>query len=312
MGSDGSEPGTGGVQVVFVGGYGRSGTTLLEKLLARGRHVFALGELCHIWRRSLLEDQLCGCGAPFSRCRFWSEALAEAWPETRPPARELEQIKRHLVRFRRLPYLLNPQRLSDRARRDYDVYRSAVGSLLGAVSRTSGAPVLVDSSKDPAHGAMLLSLPGVTVTYVHMVRDSRAVAYSWSRQRRRPEVTDRVEFMPRYSTGRSSLEWCLYNLATARVARFASHRLLVRYEDLVARPQEELAALLKHTAADLAAAADETSYHSVSGNPMRLAQGPPHLRLDDEWRRSMRPMQKLAATSLTGWLLRSYGYRLRW
>src|SRR5205085_9040571 len=58
-------------RVVFLAGLGRSGTTLLERALAELPGVQALGEVNHLWRRSLVDDELCGCGEPFSRCPHW-------------------------------------------------------------------------------------------------------------------------------------------------------------------------------------------------------------------------------------------------
>ncbi len=58
--------------IVFIGAVGRSGTTLLERTLATGHGVVALGEMVHVWHRGLEQDEPCGCGEPFSECPFWS------------------------------------------------------------------------------------------------------------------------------------------------------------------------------------------------------------------------------------------------
>ena len=50
------------VPVLFLGGLGRSGTTLLERLLGQLSGVSPLGEVVHLWQRDLVDDERCGCG----------------------------------------------------------------------------------------------------------------------------------------------------------------------------------------------------------------------------------------------------------
>jgi len=49
---------------------------------------------------------------------------------------------------------------------------------------STGARVIVDSSKVPTGGAALFQMAGITPAVVHLVRDPRAVAYSWRRPKR--------------------------------------------------------------------------------------------------------------------------------
>ena len=39
----------------------------------------SFGELRHIWERSFLGNQLCGCGRPFRQCPFWTEVAEVAF-----------------------------------------------------------------------------------------------------------------------------------------------------------------------------------------------------------------------------------------
>ncbi|GHE40968.1 sulfotransferase [Streptosporangium violaceochromogenes] len=66
-------------RVVFLGGLGRSGTTLLERLLGEVPGVAPLGEVVHLWARGVLADEPCGCREPFGRCPFWREVGERAF-----------------------------------------------------------------------------------------------------------------------------------------------------------------------------------------------------------------------------------------
>ena len=55
-------------RVLFLGGLGRSGTTLIERVLGELPGVCALGEVVHLWQRDIRDDERCGCGVRFSGC----------------------------------------------------------------------------------------------------------------------------------------------------------------------------------------------------------------------------------------------------
>src|SRR5690606_8994182 len=44
-------------RLVFVGGIGRSGSTLIERLLGELPGVCSMGEVVHMWRRALVDDE---------------------------------------------------------------------------------------------------------------------------------------------------------------------------------------------------------------------------------------------------------------
>src|SRR6266705_3371373 len=68
-----------GLRVLYIGGWGRSGSTLLDRMLGQVPGFFALGEVREIWQSGLRENRLCGCGASFRECPFWTRVGAEAF-----------------------------------------------------------------------------------------------------------------------------------------------------------------------------------------------------------------------------------------
>ena len=176
------------LSVVFIGGLGRSGSTLLDRLLGQQPGCVAVGEIGLIWRSGLAEDRLCGCGTPLRSCAVWESVARRGVRRVRrAPAATVRCLARFLgspPALRRAP----PPDLVRSARRRVQRWPSTVtisrvcSALLQAVT---GCRVVVDSSKTPAHLAALLTLPGIDVHVVHLVRDSRAVAYSWRQRRRR-------------------------------------------------------------------------------------------------------------------------------
>ena len=69
-----------GLRVVYIGGYTRSGSTLLDRLLGATPGAVSVGELRHLWSMGFIEDRFCGCGEPFSACPFWRRVVGDAFP----------------------------------------------------------------------------------------------------------------------------------------------------------------------------------------------------------------------------------------
>ncbi|MGH3601953.1 MAG: sulfotransferase, partial [Pseudonocardiaceae bacterium] len=278
--------------VLYLGGLGRSGTTLLERMLAELPGVCSLGEVVHLWQRGLSEDERCGCGQPFSRCPFWTrvgEVAYGGWSQVdRDRVRALQQA---IDRTRRIPQLAFAA--SDSAvGRQCAEYAGYYRRLYAAAAEVSGAPVVVDSSKNASLAFCLRQPRTIDLRVLHMVRDSRGVAYSWTKRVRRPERVDDT-FMKQYSPWSAALLWDAHNLSFDLLRRLGTPTLLVRYEELLTGPKRGLAEMARFAGVPV----DEDSFgflhdhgvtlqptHTVSGNPMRFRTGQISLHRDDEWR----------------------------
>jgi hypothetical protein len=286
--------------VIYLGGLGRSGTTLLERLLGELPGVVALGEVVHLWERGVLAEELCGCGVPFPACVFWREVGKRAfggWSSRL--ARRVLTLRRRVDRTRRIGHLAHPD-LAEYARAYRLLYDAA------------GAPVVIDSSKHASLAGCLVR-GGVDVRIVHVVRDPRAVAHSWGRTVERPEDG---RPMTRWGPARTALHWTAQNAGLELLARRGAQVTTVRYEDLLAAPEPTFTALageLGLTGADLPFLDGRTVWlgrsHTVSGNPMRFHVGRVELRRDDSWTTGLAGGDRRVVDVLT-WPLRGrYGYR---
>ena len=260
--------------MLLLGGAGRSGSTLLERMLDQVPGVTALGEVLHLWERGLAGDELCGCGRTFAACPFWSEVGVRAfdgWASL--DAAEQVRLRHEVVRTRYAPSLLglptSPRRRLLRGR-----LARASSRLYAAAEQVAGSRLLVDSSKHPAY-ALLLRRVRVDLRCVLVVRDPRAVAHSWRRTVRRPEVVDRDEAMPRYSVAYTALTWVLSAVIYEGLRAVGVPVLVSRYEDLVARPEHELRRVLDFAGIAVGAdgvpvegdTVDLAASHTVGGQP---------------------------------------------
>jgi hypothetical protein len=300
-------------RVLYLGGFGRSGTTLVERLLGEVSGVCALGEVVHLWERDIRHDERCGCGSRFSGCEFWQRVGRLAFGGWHNVDVDRVHLLRDTVeRTRHIPWLASMNEAPDEVR-EYANYYSRVYAAAAAVS---GASVVVDSSKHSALAHVLRWADDIDLRVLHVVRDARGVAYSWTKTVTRPE-TDGADEMTRYSPGRSALLWNAHNAAFGLLARRGVPLLRVRYEQFVADPRAGLGALAGFAGLSLEASdldflteshADLTVGHSAAGNPMRFSVGRIPLRRDDGWLRGLPATDRRLVGAVCAPLLRAYGY----
>jgi hypothetical protein len=319
-GDDAVSPSLGATRVLFLGGLGRSGTTVLERLLDREPQVQALGEVVHLWQRSVRDNELCGCGVAFRDCPFWARVGQVAfggWGGV--DVDRVLSLRDRVDRSKRVPKLVSGL-TSSAWRRDLSEYVSYYERLYSAAREVSGCDVVVDSSKQASLPYCLSTSDQLDLRVLHCIRDSRAVAYSQSKDVERPEGTsEESRQMHRLRARGSAFYWVLHNLEVDLYGARNGQTLRLRYEDWVEDPARALDDIRRFAglavpAARLAPDSDDGSQvilgasHTCSGNPMRFTRGAVHLRNDDRWRRQMRRRDVVVVTALTGPLLKRYGY----
>jgi len=305
------------IKILFIAGASRSGSTLLDRILGQIDGFFSLGEMYYIWERGFIENQLCGCGKPFKKCEFWQEVVKEAFGGfDKIDPNNVLALCRSVQRRRYIPYLIYPALRPLGYRTKLNEYVEIWSHLYKAIHKVSGAEILVDSSKLPTHGFFLNTIPDVDLYVIHLVRDSRAVAYSLQRKKRRPEIYWREAYMPRAGILRSTCEWILPNSLVRTLRKVVPQYTLVRYEDFVRNSQLVLTRIFKDLRLKVphldnlfdGHAINLGVNHTISGNPMRFKQGRTEIKLDEEWKRKMSIYKRIAMTAITWPLLLQYGY----
>ena len=279
--------------VLYLAGLGRSGSTLLERTLARLDGAVAVGELVHLWERGLVRNERCGCGLAFHDCPFWGQVGDRAFGGwDRLDAADVVDLSERVDRTRFIPYLMTSLGPAD-FRADVDRLVSLFGRLYPAIAEVAGGSVVVDSSKDPSYAYLLARTPEIDLRVAHTIRDAPAVAYSWAKRVVRPDAE--ASLMSRWTPRHTSLVWSGLNLAVQGLARRGVPVELARYEDFVADPAGTFDRVLR--VLDLPRPTPDGPLmsglrdgyidfgvdHTVSGNPIRFETGRMTIREDRAW-----------------------------
>jgi len=310
-------------KVLFIGGLGRSGSTLIERLLNEYPATFAIGESVHVWERGLRDNELCGCGETFSECQFWSEVGRRAfgdWSEV--DAARVIDMRWDIDRTRKMPEFVRAHRgkVLPAAHADYLELIGAVLVAAGELAKErTGADIIIDSSKHIS-SAVLYSLDErLDVRVLHVLRDPRGVAYSWTKEIARPEATGgEMTEMPQYSPARTAGRWVTDNTMFAQLGRLGVPTLRLRYEDFLSDSLGSLRTIAEFAGIDPPTLPDgifdgasgvlTTTMHSAAGNPMRFGNANITLRLDDAWRTKLPASQRRLVSVVTAPARRVFGY----
>jgi hypothetical protein len=305
------------VPVLYIGGWGRSGSTLLAHVLAEVPGFVSVGELRYVWQAGPGANELCGCGLEFDECPFWTAVGQEAfggWENV--DVDEVLALESAVLRHRNVPLLLMGK-LAREHQRKVKRYAELTASLYRAIQQVSGAEVVVDSTKNPPYAYFLRAAQaaGLRLRVLHLVRDSRGAAHSWAKRMARPEITNGDAFFQEFSPLKAGVRWMECNLAFEALRRLHVPTVGMRYEALAADPRGELERMFAEMGEagehDLSAVGDSvevSGQHSVRGNPMRFAHGRQKVRTDEAWRTGMATKTRSIVVLVTWPLLLRYGY----
>jgi hypothetical protein len=259
-------------KLIYIGGFGRSGSTLIEYLLSENPAVIACGEVLSALHASFSKNK-CTCGRLTKDCPVWSTfkndpSKCEGWSH-----QDLT-----LALFRQL----------------------ATGS------------IMVDSSKTTWGSSFapfaLVSELSDDFRLIHLVRDPRAVCWSALKKAARAKKIIRSKSL---FCGATLLHWWLANLSSELFGLMhASQYSRVRYEELVRLPRVVISQLLPCGNYKLEVSGGGTNRHQLYGNRMRRSKlSIDSLKEDSDWMTEMPSGLQLLAYILSWPLNVKYGYR---
>jgi hypothetical protein len=303
------------VKVLFIGSELRSGSTLLDVALGQLPSFQSCGEIRSIWREALPENPLCSCGKHFRECEFWRAVGDKAFGgwDSASTAKAL-RLATDLDRLKMAPLLLI-HRIWPGLSGKVDAFVESISQLYLAIRDVAGSNVIVDSSKYPSTAILLSLTPSIDLWLIHLVRDSRGVAYSWTKNVVKLDTRKPMPIQTPFLTG---TRWMYTNSMLHLAHRYGIPTIFVKYESFVQAPKQVILNILEaihetHLEQHLEdvfvgdSIAVRKPAHIAGGNYSKMNRTP-RLRLDDEWQHRMSWNQRAVVTALTSPLLWKYGY----
>ena len=306
-------PTTQPIRVVYIAGYGRSGTTVLDVALGQHPAVIGSGEIAELTRHVWRENEYCACGQPVHDCDFWSPVLRQ-WSEGQPsslmPLYEDCQKK--------IESLVGLAKSSSGFGhgKQFAFYARNTTRLFEAMLSQSGKSAIVDSSKLPARAMALALIPEIDLRVIHVVRDGRGVAWSLAKAYGRDVKSGLQREIKPKSVSRTALRWIMVNLETEYLLRKLSPEkvMRLRYEDFISDPADVMRKIGALAELDFGGIGEKLQRgepvrpgHQIAGNRLRM-NASISLAKDELWRSMMPPAEQARFRRLGGWMLRRYGY----
>ncbi|MFC1531521.1 sulfotransferase [Gemmatimonadota bacterium] len=296
-----------GIRIVYIMGYGRSGSTLLDVMLGCHADITGVGEISYLseW---LADNKQCACHYSIRECDFWSRVFSESNLSLGEESLSRE-VDRSVESRRALPRLLAGRLPENMVAR----YRRSQAALFAAVASVAENRVIVDSSKSvhrtDGRALALQRYTDLDVRVIHLVRDARAVTWSALKGPGGSEKLGYTRVLPPLLRGLWVVaDWTITNLVCLVLARRLTPRsvIRVRYEDLVRNPRSELARIGAFVGVNLTDVSEMISLgqplspgHNVGGNRLTSTSAI-RLKEDREWQ------DKLP------WIYRGFYWLLAW
>ncbi len=170
------------IKVLYIAGEGRSGSTIIGAILGEIKNFLFTGELMSIWKHFFIEDKTCTCGSLPSECSVWNQIVRHSFAHVdKEYAITIENYRKYWVKNRNALYDLLPG-LKTRFSERKDDYLKILEHLYRSIREFNNTEFIIDDSKRPAYGKLLEQIDSIDLYILHLVRDPRAVAFSWQRR----------------------------------------------------------------------------------------------------------------------------------
>jgi len=298
------------IKVIYITGYGRSGSTLLNMLLDIHPQAIGVGEILHL-SDYYLRNEPCSCGKEVNNCTVWgSLKKSGAHPEkiTIPSFSKywsLYFVKNIFKYLFKLP--LSPEL-------EHNAYENKL--LFEALLKIfPGKKVIIDSSKNISRLLLLQKSNFFDVKVIHLVRDGKAVLFSRRRPIRAKIERNRRKLM--LGNNRTSFNlvsrWVMLNLFISIISSTFNSYKRVRYEDICDELEKSLNNIFHFAGLkqihEIQSKISQLNSHLVGGNQMRFNEIR-EVKYDSEYLEELNLSDRIVFNIIGGPLNKFYGYHL--
>ncbi len=280
------------INLIYLMGTGRSGTTALATILGNHKDVLTIGEVNQFYKEIGSET--------FHKDSFWNQ-IRESLKEKNPNQidKDIYKLERH-IKIPRYLFRLWPTSITK--------YHEAQSKMFKLIEKENKHRLYLDSSKYVARALLLSKNKNINLKIINLTRDPRGVIWS---------------FKKKVQTSNSPLITIIYYYVISIFSQlsiwfFFSRNTVIRlrYEDLVNNPKSTFNQLSKFLEFDLTNLKDKIQNKEefivpeiIGGNRLKTNQSI-IIRPDIEWKNKMSYTEKLIYYIFTLPLNIFYRYKL--
>lgn len=271
------------IDIIYIMGSGRSGSTLLSSMLGSQLNIISAGEVYNyknLFESAVSDKRICSCGEKLDECNYWRKVRQNVVNNT---GHELVDLKD-----------TRPE-----------IFKENNFSVFSAIKEISGKSIIVDSSKRHYRLKLLLKSKLFRVVIVHLIRDARAYSYSSLLTARKNGKSDMVFY-------KKLMEWQKKNLGIKAIYGRKPGYIQMRYEDLVSDHASQLSRVTEAFNLPLDGARlfdpEMNESHVFSGNSRFISKGLDEIKLDTRYLVKLSSSQWLVATALVAPALFMFNY----
>lgn len=250
------------IKVVFIAGYGRSGSTVLSNIIETSDNVLHLGEFSkYLFDLDMQRRKVpCSCGEVPNECEFWREVFSEL--DRGMLARISNKIRVRNIWRKKLGLTAV----------EVEYVRNVFDRVLALVKeKYPKIKYVVDSSKHPS-ALYLWKLVGYRdLKVVHFIRGCLSSVDSWSKPK---------GYLRKKSFFKAGLDWVVINeLAESAINKTGYPAVRVSYSTFVSDPRGSIDNIAEQLELDgVFVPGDgnvfhrERAVHSLAGNPEKFKQ----------------------------------------
>ncbi|ACV64768.1 sulfotransferase [Desulfofarcimen acetoxidans DSM 771] len=272
--------------VIYIAGYGRSGSTLLEMIIGSNNKIYPLGELTNFDTIKHKDKAKCSCGKYLKECEFWRNIIKE--------------------------YDLNNK-----------IAINGQKKLWALIFKNTPENIhyVIDSSKTARKNHFrpirLAKLLGKNIYMIHIVRDGRGCIQSLIRGSNQ-KMENGEEPKIYFPVLRGTLGWMISNFSAHIFQILHKDKYLrIRYEDFTGDFENVMKKIgvfldicFQEEIKRIKEANELPTIHQISGNRLR-SQRTISLRTDDGWKNSFSSMNNIIFLIFNYFFVKLYEYDIK-
>jgi hypothetical protein len=261
-------------KIVYIAGYSRSGSTILDILLSSHSNIFGTGELVYLFDDWLNGSRLCTCGEVYQNCPFWKNFKL-------PQGISFDEaigILRNIETRKKIKALVGGK-IEPNVIQKYKLIQSA---LYNYIFEVSGKDIIIDSSKSSRDMAgrfyAIHRYTEFDIYVIHLIKNGLSIVESYVKKGRNWSI-EGYKKNNSFSSARSSIGWLLANSIAERLGeQMQQHQFIqIKYEILLNHPESVLKRIgefLNIDISDVISVVKNNELlhpkHNVGGNRLRL------------------------------------------